>query len=198
SMGGDSIIQVDDPSVVFQYVQGDAHLYGGEIIIDIHPHPWDWLHFENSFSYVRGELRDQAAEASNLPFMPAPKIHSELRADFKKEGSSWQNLYFRLGLDHTFAQENVFSAFETETPSVGYTLVHAGAGTDIHGKNGVKLFSLSVAASNLLDVAYQSHLSRLKYAPENPATGRVGVYNMGRNISMRLVVPLTFRKQPGS
>lgn len=198
SMGGDSIIQVDDPSVVFQYVQGDAHLYGGEIIIDIHPHPWDWLHFENSFSYVRGELRDQPAGASNLPFMPAPKIHSELRADFKKEGSSWQNLYFRLGLDHTFAQENVFSAFETETPSVGYTLVHAGAGTDIHGKNGVKLFSLSVAASNLLDVAYQSHLSRLKYAPENPATGRVGVYNMGRNISMRLVVPLTFRKQPGS
>lgn len=194
SLGGDSIIQVDDPSIVFQYVQGDAHLYGGEMVVDIHPHPWDWLHFENSFSYVRGELKNQRAEASNLPFMPAPKIHSELRADFKKEKSTWQNLYFRLGLDHTFRQDHVFTAFDTETPSAGYTLFHAGAGTDIYGKNGNKLFSLSIAASNLLDVAYQSHLSRLKYAPENPATGRVGVYNMGRNISMRLVVPLTLKE----
>ena len=34
----------------FQFVQGNANLLGGEIIVDIHPHPFDWLHFENSFS----------------------------------------------------------------------------------------------------------------------------------------------------
>jgi len=29
---------------------------------------------------------------------------------------------------------------------------------------------------------------------ENPVTGRVGVFNMGRNISVKLVIPFTIRK----
>ena len=45
-------------------------------------------------------------------------------------------------------------------------------------------------ANNLLDRAYQSHLSRLKYLDPNPVTGRQGVYNMGRNVTFKLVVPL--------
>jgi iron complex outermembrane receptor protein len=44
---------------------------------------------------------------------------------------------------------------------------------------------------NLGDVAYQNHLSRLKYAAENLATGRVGVYNMGRNFSIKLNIPFS-------
>ena len=48
--------------------------------------------------------------------------------------------------------------------------------------------SLFISGENLADVAYQSHLSRLKYAPENPATGRMGVFNMGRNISVKLIM----------
>jgi iron complex outermembrane recepter protein len=39
-------------------------------------------------------------------------------------------------------------------------------------------------------VSYQSHLSRLKYAPENIATGRTGVFNMGRNVSLKLIIGL--------
>jgi iron complex outermembrane receptor protein len=35
-------------------------------------------------------------------------------------------------------------------------------------------------------VAYQNHLSRLKYAAINEATGRVGVFNMGRNFSFKV------------
>jgi len=31
-----------------------------------------------------------------------------------------------------------------------------------------------------------------QYADVNPATGRMGVYNMGRNITVKLDVPLTF------
>ncbi len=45
----------------------------------------------------------------------------------------------------------------------------------------------------MTDVAYQSHLSRLKYTPENQATGRTGIYNMGRNISFKLVFPVHIR-----
>jgi iron complex outermembrane receptor protein len=40
-------------------------------------------------------------------------------------------------------------------------------------------------------VAYQNHLSRLKYNEENLSTQRQGVFNMGRNFSIKLNVPLT-------
>ena len=40
-----------------------------------------------------------------------------------------------------------------------------------------------------LPVAYQNHLSRLKYAAENIATGRNGVFNMSRNFSIKVNIP---------
>lgn len=196
-LGGDSIIDTSVPVPTFQFVQGNANLYGGEFTVDIHPHPLDWLHFENTFSFVRGEQLNQPDSSKYLPFMPAPKIQSELRANFNKAGSHFHNLYFRIELDYNFRQTRVLSAYGTETATPAYTLLNAGIGADIKSKNGNSLFSLSIAGGNLLDVAYQSHLSRLKYAPENVATGRMGVYNMGRNISMRLTVPLTLKKKEG-
>src|SRR5690606_24134723 len=84
--GQDSLAGGDDPVPVFGYVQNNAQLFGGEITVDIHPHPLDWLHFENSFSYVRGEQRNQPDDQRFLPFMPAPEFQSELRADFKEVG----------------------------------------------------------------------------------------------------------------
>ena len=192
--GGDSIIDPSDPAPTFQFVQGNANLYGGEFAIDIHPHPLDWLHFENSLSFVRGEQLNQPDSAKYLPFMPAPKIQSELRANFKKAGSHLRNLYLRVDVAYNFQQSEVLSAFGTETPTPAYTLLNAGIGTDIVNSKSNTMFSISFAASNLLNVAYQSHLSRLKYAPENPANGRTGVFNMGRNFSVRLTVPLTLRK----
>ena len=66
-------------------------------------------------------------------------------------------------------------------------------GTDVADAKGRTLFSLYITANNLFDVAYQSHLSRLKYEAVNYATGRRGVYNMGRTLSVKLVVPLAFK-----
>jgi iron complex outermembrane receptor protein len=43
------------------------------------------------------------------------------------------------------------------------------------------------------NVAYQNHLSRLKYAPMNLATGRSGVFNVGRNFGLKILVPLSFK-----
>jgi len=49
-------------------------------------------------------------------------------------------------------------------------------------------------ASNLLNTAYQDHLSRLKYFEFYPnSTGHNGIYNMGRNISVKLDFPLAFK-----
>ena len=58
---------------------------------------------------------------------------------------------------------------------------------------GQTLFSVYLTANNLFDVGYQSHLSRLKYADFNASNGRYGVFNMGRNVGVRLVVPLVFK-----
>ena len=49
------------------------------------------------------------------------------------------------------------------------------------------LFSLYLALNNVFDVAYQNHLTRLKYTAINYATGCTVVYNMGRNLSVKLI-----------
>jgi iron complex outermembrane receptor protein len=191
--GGDSISDPHDPAASFKYGQGDARLYGGEISIDVHPHPLDWLHLENTFSLVRGIQRNQPDSTRNLPFIPAPRVQSELRIDFKSDKAFIRSWFARAEVDHNFRQHKAFTAYGTETPTPGYTLVNIGAGLDVANGTQAKLFSLYLTANNIFDVGYQHHLSRLKYAAVNEATGRQGVFNMGRNISLRLVVPLSFK-----
>ena len=55
---------------------------------------------------------------------------------------------------------------------------------------GKKIAEFYITADNLLDKAYQNHLSRLKYADVNVITGRRGVYNMGRNITFKVVITI--------
>lgn len=188
--GSDSITQGFS---TFQFVSGDANLSGGEISIDIHPHPIHWLHFENSFSYVRSIQKDQPDSSKYLPFTPAPKLQSEIRADIRKIGKAFADSYFKVEVENYFAQNNFHSAYTTETKTQGYTLLNVGAGTDIVKKNKT-ICSIFISVNNITDLTYQSHLSRLKYAAINNYTGRTGVYNMGRNISFKVVLPLNFRK----
>ena len=65
------------------------------------------------------------------------------------------------------------------------------AGTDIC-KRGRKLFSLFLTAENLTNKAYQSHLSRMKNLPIEREDGGQGFYNMGRNIGVKVMIPITF------
>lgn len=190
--GGDSVI-VDglDQFYAFRFNQQNAKLYGAEANLDIHPHPLDWLHIENTFSYVRGMLDQEQDGSRNIPFIPGARLINEIKAELFKKGKTVRNVYIRAELDNTFAQNHPFTGFDTETKTPGYSLLNAGIGGDVMAR-GKPLFSLYFAASNITDVAYQSHLSRLKYAPENLATGRTGVFNMGRNFSVKLDVPLSF------
>ena len=186
SMGGDSLT---DGYATYKYTSGDAHLYGGELSIDVHPAPIDWLHFENGFSWVRAVQADQPDSTRNLPFTPSPKLTSELKANVKKIGKNLVNGFFMIGVDNYFRQDHFYSAYGTETATPGYTLLNVGLGADFVSNNRT-LFSLFINANNLTDVAYQNHLSRLKYEAVNNVTGRMGVYNMGRNVSVKLVVPI--------
>ena len=190
--GVDSMVIVDGKELTaFKFDQTNATLSGIEATLDIHPHPLDWLHFENTFSLTTGNLKEAIESSSYLPFIPAPRLISELRCNFKKPAKGITNFYAKLELDNTFKQTRIFTAYNTETATPGYTLLNAGIGSDVVAANGKTLFSLHLAGINLTDVAYQNHLSRLKYGPENTATGRIGVFNMGRNFSIKLNIPLS-------
>ena len=74
-------------------------------------------------------------------------------------------------------------------------LLNAGMGSDIVNEKKKILFGLHIGVTNIGDVAWQNHLSRLKYTAENMVTGRTGVFNSGRNFSVKLNVPLEFSKK---
>ncbi len=171
----------------YQFTQGDARLTGGEASLDIHP--VEALHFQNSFSYVYARQLHQPSEAKYLPMTPAPRWNSELQYDFIRDGKVLNNLYARLGLECNFRQNHYYRVDNTETATPSYTLVSLSAGTDIlaHGR---KVCSVYLIGDNLTNKAYQSHLSRLKYLDTNAVTGRQGVFNMGRNVCIKLVVPI--------
>src|SRR5688572_1361107 len=193
ALGGDSIINVNGEDIpAFQFNQNDAKLSGLEVILDIHPHPLDWLHFENSVSFVRGRFNDKIGGTDNLPLIPAPKLSSELEANFKRTGKALRNFYLKVEMERFFKQDKPFFAYETETATPAYTLLNAGIGTDILNKKEKIIFNIHFAAINLTDAGYQSHLSRLKYAEKNMVTGRTGVFNPGRNFSLKVNIPLEF------
>ena len=186
--GNDVIIDPNDPVPAFKFTQGNAQLFGGEIFLDFHPHPFDWLHVENSFSYVRATQNNRPENEKFLPFIPAPKYRGEIKTNFEKVNNTFSDFYAKFSVDHYFKQNNIYSAFDTETATPAYTLLSVGIGADIKAFGKKDFFNVFISGENLTDVAYQNHLSRLKYAPENPATGRMGVFNMGRNFSVKLMM----------
>ncbi|WP_163709062.1 TonB-dependent receptor [Mangrovibacterium lignilyticum] len=192
--GNDSTIN-DVP--VFKFTGGKAHLYGGELFIDMHPHPLDFLHFQNTFSYTRGTLSNQPDSAKNLPMIPAARWLSEIKFDIKDVNNWMQNAWISFSVDHNWKQDNFFAAYATETATPAYTLLNAGIGTDFTGKKG-KICSLFISINNLTDKAYQSHLSRLKYTGLNETTGREGYFNMGRNVSFKLIIPISISSTSAS
>ena len=183
----DHAIEAEEEMPDYYYQQGDARLWGGELTVDIHP--IEPLHFENALSYVRGVLLHQSSDSRNLPFMPAPRWTSDLRYDLIRDGRVLTNTFVSVGLETNFRQNHYLKANDTETATPSYTLLHLSAGTDIlcHGK---KWMTVSVSCENLTNRSYQSHLSRLKYAPLNQRTGRQGVWSMGRNICVKVQMPI--------
>jgi iron complex outermembrane recepter protein len=188
SAGGDSLVNVDGEMIpAFKFSQHTTNLPGFEALIDIHPHPLDWLHWENSFSYVRGRFTEPVGETKNVPFIPAARWSSEIKTSLFSKAKNFKHTTFTVDAVNYFRQSDPFTSYETETATAGYTLFNAGFSTEVHSSKR-KLFSIYILGNNLTDKAYQNHLSRLKYTDENPVTGRIGVFNMGRNFMIKLNV----------
>ena len=168
----------------FQYRQGTARLLGFEAVVDVHP--VEPLHFENSFSYVNARQLNQPEESRWLPFTPAPRWNSNLRYDIIRDGRTLTDTFVSLGLECYLRQNHAHTAYGTETPTPSYTLLNLTAGTDLRWHHRT-IASIYLSATNLTNRAYQSHLSRLKYA-DGP-----GICNMGRSFRIKILIPVTFK-----
>jgi iron complex outermembrane recepter protein len=194
--GQDSVIVKGNET--FKYQQSQAQLYGGEASLDIHF--FKWLHFENSLSVIYAMNRGGNGVVINdsskyLPFIPPLHTHSELRAEFDKGISHFSGIYARIDMEYYARQDRVYLVDNTETPTPGYVLFDAGLGANITNNSDKVLFSIHISANNIFDIAYQSHLSRLKYFEQwpNNGSGRSGIYDMGRNISFEIILPIDFK-----
>ena len=177
-----------DDTPAYQFTSGDARLLGGEVRLIWHI--IHHLHFENAFSYVDARQMNTDKEHRYLPFTPAPRWLSTLHYDIPLNVKTVRGLFAEIEVDTNFRQNHVLTANNTETPTPAYTLVNFSLGTDIHLPNGRQLCSIGITATNLMNTAYQSHLSRLKYAETFPFTGRHGINNIGRNIGFKLLFPI--------
>lgn len=176
----------------YEYTQGDARLLGFEVGVDVHP--MHRLHLGSTFSYVDARQLNEPEETRYLPFTPAPRWTAEVKYELTHRGKWLNNAYVAVGMECHLRQNHYYKADETETATPSYTLFNLSVGTDLL-VCGRKVAELYVMADNLLNRSYQDHLSRLKYTDVNAATGRMGVYNMGRNVVMKMVVPLVFEKR---
>lgn len=155
-----TVLQNND---VFNYIQSNAKLYGGEIGLHFHPHPLDWLHYETSFETVTGKKQN----GDYLPLIPANNWNNTLKGEFKIK--NWlEDGFAAFNVNTTFNQGNV-SGFETK--SNGYTLINLGLGGTV--KLGKTVFDVNLNGNNLFDKKYIAHLSRLKTD---------GIPNIGRNV----------------
>jgi iron complex outermembrane receptor protein len=214
--GGDSVSNLlsvggslfpDAP--VYKYTQGTAQLYGGEASIDIHPAALPWIDLYSSLSIVQGGLLHVADSLRVLPFVPPARITIDLKFHVNKLGKGIKNAYVKVGMltcfqqNKVYLQDSVASGLNTvqspqeyaasQAATAGYTLFNAGIGGDLqsHGRTFCKVY---ISGTNLFNTVYMDYMSRFKYYPVNPVTNRVGVYNMGRNISLKVIIPFDFSK----
>ncbi|MGO3182020.1 MAG: TonB-dependent receptor [Aequorivita sp.] len=163
--------EIIDDTPVYDYLQNNANLYGGEFGFHLHPHPLDWLHFESSFETVTGKL----SNSNYLPLIPANSLRNTFRVELD-DGKTRKSSSVFITLENTFDQKNI-SDFETNTG--GYSLLSAGIESSF--KLQKAMFTLGINGTNLTDKKYISHLSRFK--PE-------GIFNIGRSINVNLKVEI--------
>ncbi len=174
-------------NLTYQYKQATARLYGLEASVNLHPQSAAWFNLNNSLSYVVGKTHGQ-----HLPLLPPLQLRSELKfATQTHKNSLFSKPYVKFEVNY-HADKNRFYALEdTETFTAGYTLFSAGMGTGLKNKKQKTFLEVFLQAENIFDTAYQSHLNRLKYFEyfQSSPNGRSGIYNMGRNVSVKVIVP---------
>ena len=144
--------EVIEGSSVFQYVQTNSFLYGGEVGFHYHPHKIHWLHLESNLSSVFAE--DRLGNA--LPLIPQTKLSSTVKSEFSSEGKVQIKSVFVQHI-YKFNQDRIG---DFETSSVDYSLINLGMTLEIKTKKNPIIITTSI--KNVLNVSYIDHLSQLK------------------------------------
>ena len=184
-------------NTTYQFQQSAARLYGLEASLNWRPAGLSWLAFNNSLAFVNGLnenprlLETQGTAARYLPLIPPLRGRSEVRATLPAGTGRLSGTYLRATLDASARQARYYALDNTETATPGYGLLGLGAGTTWTNPTGQPLVQLFVQVDNVFDTAYQAHLNRLKYFEyyAGSPNGRSGIYNPGRNVSVKVVVP---------
>jgi len=208
---GDS---VHDNAPVYKYQAFDAIIGGVTAYFNIHPAGSKWFELDNGFTYTYSYFLHQGSSDSTLhvPWTPAPRLTSQVKFKLNdRHKSILRKTYFAFGLAKYWAQNDIYSALYNELPSVPYTLYNAGIGANfINRKTGGTICSFYVNCTNLTNLAYIDHTSRMQYfweyngtsqysalPPANYGKGSAvvtipseGIYNMGRNIGFKLLFPI--------
>jgi iron complex outermembrane receptor protein len=200
--GGDSM-ELGAP--VYKYAANTAIIAGATAYLKVHPETIKWFEWDNGFTYNFSYLIGQADSERYVPFTPAPRLTSEVKLRLPNLGSFLGASNIHFGLEHDWAQNDIYSAVYNELPSLAYTLYNAGLGTNfINPKSKKVICSLFINSTNLTNLAYIEHTSRpqyfLAYNSQQPNNFGVnaavvtnrnqGIYNMGRNVSIKVVVPI--------
>ena len=149
----------EDGFRVYDYLQQDATLYGGEIHLNKET-GISWLSYYTSLEFIYAETTDGEA----LPFISPLTFNQVFNLDFSDN--------YSLEIDFLAkAKQGRVSTFEETTD--GYTLLNlSGVWETQFLDNELDIFW---SINNVFDKEYYDHLSRLKTA---------GIHEMGRNISV--------------
>lgn len=190
-------LPIADPqgNKTYQYQQAAAQLYGLEATFNLHPANWKGFTFNNAWSVIYGfnrkkEYKGNGINGSYLPLIPPFKWLSHIHRHLDTKSKFVNGMDIKFEMEYNAPQNRYLALDHTETATPGYVLFNAGINTNFrYGRE--KGFTVQLQVNNLLDRDYQSNLSRLKYFEyyDRSPDGHLGIYNMGRNICIKLIMP---------
>jgi len=154
---------------IWTFEQDDAHLYGGEVLLEIHPSNVKWFNFMTSYSKVVGQRR---SDHTYLPYIPAFRWNQEVifKSLWKSETISRPYLKF---LGSWVMDQDRVALLEEATP--GYFLLGMNVGGELKVAN--QALDVFLSGTNMLNKTYMDHLSL--YRP-------FGINQMGRNVALHI------------
>lgn len=177
----------------YQYEQSKAHLYGGEFWLAIHPRNWNGFRWDNHMSLVYGfnrksEFKEKGKAGEYLPLIPPMMLNSGFSQSIEPKLKWITSITPKFELEYSAVQNRYLGLNGTETATPSYALFNLAISADMNYAKE-KNIQLVFQVNNLFDNAYQSHLNRLKYFEYygHSTNGKSGIYNMGRNIVMKVV-----------
>jgi iron complex outermembrane receptor protein len=179
----------------YQYQQAAAHLYGMEAWLAIHPPQLEGFSLNSSLAIVYGFNKNsnyvkQGIYGEYLPLIPPMKWVTTVSQQIQTKLKVFTSVTPKVEAEFNAAQNRFLGLNNSETFTPGYHLFNIGFTTEIQYSKTASV-QLLFQVNNIFNTAYQSHLNRLKYFEyySQSPNGHSGIYNMGRNVCMKLIMP---------